>query len=725
MRDLIGRLVNRLRLNRRQVESTVALFDDDNTVPFVARYRKEMTGGLDEMQLEALRKELEALRKLAARQDTVIRSIEEQGKLTEQLAEQIESAETMTELEDLYLPYKPRRRTRAQAARERGLEPMAGWILEQLTFTQSLAEVAGPYLSEEVPDVEAAWAGARDIVAETISEDARVREAVRQVTWNRGVLDVGAAEPEKDPKRVFESYYTFTRTLKEIKPHQVLALNRGEAEGVLKVNLPVSTDGMARLIQRFYPPRRESPLAAQLGLAIDDSYERLIGPAMEREVRRQLTEWADEHAISVFSTNLRGLLLTPPIKGLTVLGIDPGYRTGCKIAVVDATGRLLDVGTIYPHPPQNESRRALDVLHDLVRRYAVGLITIGNGTASRETEELVARLIGEMGEAGRQPAQYLIVNEAGASVYSASELARAEFPDLDVSLRGAVSIARRAQDPLAELVKIDPKSIGVGMYQHDVDQKALGEALDHTVERVVNAVGVDLNTASPALLRHVAGLGPKLAEAIVQHRDAHGPFVSRESVRKVKGLGPRAFEQAAGFLRVPEAANLLDNTGVHPESYEAALALLRTLGIEPNAPDLPELVARAQKSIRVEEVAAQIGAGEPTLRDIITELQRPGRDPREDVPAPVLRSDVLQMEDLRPGMKLKGTVRNVIDFGAFVDIGVKQDGLVHISQLADRRVDSPYEVLNVGDVVEVTVVSVDLERGRIGLSMRSNPQIGR
>jgi len=714
VKDLIGRLTHQLGLRRAQVERTVELFDQDNTVPFIARYRKEITGGLDEIQLADFRTTLNSLRKLDDRQQTVIKTITEQGKLTEELAELIEEAETLQEVEDLYLPYKPKRRTRAQIAREYGLEPVAQWILDQEIFDPVQRDAAvADYLGDEVPTPDDAWQGACDILAEHIAEDVRTREAARRIAWRYGELSSAVADASKDPKRTYETYYEFANGLRNLKPHQILALNRGESDGVLKVSVGVYHEEITAAIREIYPPDRRSPLADDLIRAVDDGYRRLIFPAIEREIRRDLTEKADAHAINVFATNLRNLLLVPPIKGETVLGLDPGFRTGCKVAVIDPTGRVIDVATIYPHPPQSRWQEALSTLFGMAKRYSATLIAVGNGTASRETEELAAELI-----ATGLDAKYLIVSEAGASVYSASLLARAELPDLDVSIRGAVSIARRVQDPLAELVKIDPKSIGVGMYQHDVNQTALAESLAAVTESVVNNVGVDVNTASPALLQYVAGLGPKLAERVVAHRDDHGAFESRKAIQKVKGMGAKTFEQAAGFLRIAGSANLLDNTGVHPESYKAVEKLLSLIDASLDDPDLGERLSAVQSSGDLERLADEIGIGVPTLSDIIVELQRPGRDPREDVPPPLLREDVLKMEDLQPGMHLNGTVRNVVDFGAFVDIGVKQDGLVHISEMADFRVESPYEVVGVGDIVEVTVLNVDVDRGRIGLSMR-------
>jgi uncharacterized protein len=713
-RDIAGKLAAEMTLRRDQVQRTVALLDEGNTVPFVARYRKEMTGSLDEEQLRNLLDRLTYLRKLAERQDAVIASITEQGKLTPELEAALLDAGTLQAVEDLYLPYKPKRRTRAMIAQERGLGPLADRILAQEPTGEALDVIAGPYLSEDVPKVDDAFAGARDIVAEHVADDARCRDLARRLTQQRGRVTAQVADADKDPKGVYRTYYEFEAALRAIRPYQVLAINRGEREEVLKVSVAAPDDEIAGGLFGLYPANRRCVLADQLELAVADAYKRLIAPAIEREMRRDLTEHADGHAIGVFATNLRGLLLQPPLKGHSVLGIDPGFRTGCKVAVVDATGKVLDTATIYPHPPQNQREQALKELARLVHKHGADLIAIGNGTASRQSEELVATLIRD-----HTPAHYLMVNEAGASVYSASPLARAELPELDVSMRGAVSIARRVLDPLAELVKIDPRSIGVGLYQHDVDQKALAIKLDEVIESVVNSVGVNVNTASPALLQHVAGLGPKLAERMVRMRDEAGPFMSRLAIRQVKGMGDKTFEQAAGFLRVPDGGNLLDNTGVHPESYPVVEALLGQLKLSFADPDLPQEVRQQRATLDVAALAKTLNVGVPTLEDILDDLSRPGRDPRSELDPPVLRSDVLTMEDLRPGMKLFGTVRNVVDFGAFVDIGVKQDGLVHISEMADFRVSDPYEIVSVGEVIEVTVLNVDIERGRIGLSLRA------
>jgi uncharacterized protein len=695
-----------IKAKASQVEATVRLLDEGNTVPFIARYRKEMTGSLDDEQVRIVADEIARLRAIDERRAAILKSIEEQGKLTDELRAGIEAAETMTALEDLYAPYKPKRRTRAMVARERGLGPLAEMILSQ-SLDGSPEEAAAGFITEGVPTVEDALQCARDIVAETISDNANVRAATREKALKFAKLTAEKIDDAVDEKRVYESYYEFEGRVDRLQPHQVLAIARGEKEGVLRVRVHIAERDWLDPIQAEFEEDILSPFAEQLEEAIQDSAERLLLPSIERDVRRELNEKSDNHAIQVFATNLRALLGQPPLAGQTVLGIDPGYRTGCKVAVVDPTGKLLDSGAIYPHAPQKKWDEAIATLEEMINRHHVTLITIGNGTASRETEQLVAEVTREKLEATK----YLIVNEAGASVYSASPLARAEFPDLDVSIRGAVSIARRAQDPLAELVKIDPKSIGVGMYQHDVDQSALTHALDGVVESVVNKVGVDVNTASPALLTHVAGVGPKLAASIVSHRDANGVFKAREQLREVSGLGPKAYEQSAGFMRIRDGVNPLDASAIHPESYSIAKAVLARAGLSPASaieerkPALEALTAK----VPPERLAAELGCGLPTLKDILEQLVRPGRDPREEAPPPILRSDVLKMEDLVTGMSLKGTVRNVVDFGAFVDIGVKQDGLLHKSQIPRGT------VLKVGDILDVEILKIEPERGRIGL----------
>jgi uncharacterized protein len=716
--DIIGSLATELRLARAQVAATVALFDEGNTIPFVARYRKEMTGGLDEEQLRQVEARLDYLRKLIERKASVLKSIEEQGKLTPELAAAVEAAATLQAVEDLYLPYKPKRRTRATIARERGLEPLADILVEQKE-RRSLAELAAPFVNDEVPDVEAALAGARDILAERVAEDAAVRGEARALALKKAfvVCQLAGEEKEVDPGGKYRLYHDVALPLAEIQPHQWLAINRGEADGALKVRIDLPEDDVVDIMEVVYVRGPRTPIRDQVQMAIADGYKRLLAPSLERDLHATETEQVDDHAIKVFAANLRGLLLQPPLRGRVVMGIDPGFRTGCKVAVVDATGKVLGTVTIFPHEPQKQWQEALKMLASAAEAAGVDVIAIGNGTASRETEQLVAELIAARG-GGARACQYTLVSEAGASVYSASRLAREELPDLDVSMRGAVSIARRLQDPLAELVKIDPQSIGVGLYQHDVDQKRLAETLDSVVESVVNYVGVDVNTASPALLGYVAGLSKSVAANMVAHRDENGPFKKRSELKKVKGLGPKAFQQAAGFLRVPEAANPLDNTAIHPESYPVVERLLDLAGTRLKARDMVGRVQALRQELGLKGLAELLEVGEPTLLDILDGLARPGRDPRDDLPPPVLRQDVLKMEDLREGMRLKGTVRNVVDFGAFVDIGVKQDGLVHVSKMADHYVRNPLDVVRVGDVVDVVVVSVDLERSRIGLSMR-------
>lgn len=704
--SFVQSISTQLQLRPEQVAAAVSLLDTGNTLPFIARYRKEATGGLDEEQLRQVATLLSRLRALEERRRTVLSSIAEQGLLTPELEQRIAAAETLTALEDLYQPYKPKRRTRASVAREKGLQDLAELILAQVVTDETLEEIVTPFLGPQVPTVEEALAGARDIAAETISDHPDVRGRTREKALRWGLLLVERVPEADDPRGVYRDYYDFALRIDRLRPHQVLAINRGEAEKVLRVRLDIAERDWQEAVAAVYRPHPRSPLAGQLRLAIADAAARLLLPAIERDVRRILSEQAEEHAIAIFARNLEALLTQPPLAGHTVLGIDPAYRTGCKVAVVDPTGKVLDTATIYPHEPQNEWEEARKTLKTLIHRYGVTLVAIGNGTASRETERLVAEVVRTMARV-----RYLIVNEAGASVYSASPLARSELPELDVSMRGAVSIARRVLDPLAELVKIEPRSIGVGLYQHDVDQKRLAEALAGVVESVVNRVGVDLNTASPALLAYVAGIGPKLAERIVAYREQNGPFPDRAALRQVPGLGPRAFEQAAGFLRIRGGRNPLDESAIHPESYAAAEALLRRagLGLDSTPAERQAALEKLLKRHSPESLAEELGIGVPTLTDILEQLVRPGRDPRADLPPPLLRQDVLALEDLRPGMRLSGTVRNVVDFGAFVDIGVKHDGLLHRSRLPAGT------AVEVGDIVEVEVLGVDPERGRIAL----------
>lgn len=710
--DYPVKIAHEFHLKPDQVSATIELLDSGNTVPFIARYRKEITGGMDEEQIRQTAEWLERLRALDDRRQTILKSIEEQGKLSPDLRQRLLAAETRTALEDLYQPYKPKRRTRASVAREKGLQGLADLIIQQLQTKQSLIDLASKYLSEEVPTTEEALAGARDIVAETISDMPEIRQWTREKAMKWGSLRCEKIESTEDARHLYQLYYEFVSKVDRLHPHQILAINRGESEKVLKVKIEVPERDWRSVIQAHFRPDRKSPFEEQLSMAIEDSAERLLLPAIERDVRRNLTERAEDHAIKVFATNLRALLNQPPISGHIVSGLDPGFRPGCKVAVVDETGKVLDTTTIYPHEPQKQWVDALNKLRNLLSRFGVSLIAIGNGTASRETEQLVAELTRE-----DEKVRYLIVSEAGASVYSASPLARSELPDLDVSLRGAVSIARRVQDPLAELVKIDPKSIGVGLYQHDVDQKKLNETLNGVVESVVNRVGVDVNTASPALLTYVSGIGPSLAERVVDHRDQTGPYQNRGQLMDVQGLGPKSFEQAAGFLRIRDGDNPLDATAIHPESYAIAEDVLQRAGISLNAPlhKRQEALGELMEDKTVAALTNQMDVGLPTLKDIFEQLVRPGRDPRQDLPAPILRSDVLNMDDLTVGMRLMGTVRNVVDFGAFVDIGVKSDGLLHRSQIPRG------EMLKVGDVIEVEIHKVEPDRGRISLGWTENP----
>lgn len=709
--DILKKLREEFGITQSQAENTVRLLDEGNTVPFIARYRKEMTGSLDDQIIRQLSERLTALRNLEDRRTQVRTAIAEQGRLTDALAAKLDAAQTQTEIEDIYRPFRPKRRTRASIAKEKGLQPLADMIRGQkLIGTPEEAAKAFVDSGQGVDTVLDAINGAMDILAEQISDDADLRKLLREETIKCGAI---VSKKTKDEPSVYEMYYDYREPLKKAAGHRVLAMNRGEKEGFLSVKIEGEEE---KLLQRMEKRliRRSSDTADILREVIADSYKRLIAPSLEREIRNDLTEQAEEAAIGVFRENLRQLLLQPPISGKVVLALDPAYRTGCKIAVIDATGKPLETTVVYPTPPQNKTAEAEKKLLGLIEKYGVDLISIGNGTASRESELFVA----EMLKKTKRRVQYIIANEAGASVYSASKLGAEEFPDYDVSLRSAVSIGRRIQDPLAELVKIDPKSIGVGQYQHDMNQKRLGEALGGVVEDCVNSVGVDLNTASPALLSYVAGIHASVAKNILKYREEHGKFTARRELLKVAKLGPKAYEQCAGFLRLPDSEMPLDRTGVHPESYAAAEGLLALCGY-----GLADVAARqvsglAKKIKSPEKTAAELGIGVPTLEDIMRELEKPGRDPREDAPAPVLRSDVLSMEDLQEGMVLTGTVRNVIDFGVFVDIGVHQDGLVHISQICDRFIKHPLEAVRLGDVVQVKVLSVDLQKKRIALTMK-------
>lgn len=709
--DIIRKLREEFGITQSQAENTVRLLDEGNTVPFIARYRKEMTGSLDDQIIRQLSERLTALRNLEDRRTQVRTAIAEQGRLTDALAAKLDAAQTQTEIEDIYRPFRPKRRTRASIAKEKGLQPLADIIWGQkLIGTPEEAAKAFVDSGQGVDTVLDAINGAMDILAEQISDDADLRKLLREETIKCGAI---VSKKTKDEPSVYEMYYDYREPLKKAAGHRVLAMNRGEKEGFLSVKIEGEEEKLLQRMERRLI-RRSSDTADILRGVIADSYKRLIAPSLEREIRNDLTEKAEEAAIGVFRENLRQLLLQPPISGKVVLALDPAYRTGCKIAVIDATGKPLETTVVYPTPPQNKTAEAEKKLLALIEKYGVDLISIGNGTASRESELFVA----EMLKKTKRRVQYIIANEAGASVYSASKLGAEEFPDYDVSLRSAVSIGRRIQDPLAELVKIDPKSIGVGQYQHDMNQKRLGEALGAVVEDCVNSVGVDLNTASPALLSYVAGIHATVAKNILKYREEHGKFTARRELLKVAKLGPKAYEQCAGFLRLPESEMPLDRTGVHPESYAAAEGLLALCGY-----GLADVAAKrvgglAKKIKSPEKTAAELGIGVPTLEDIMRELEKPGRDPREDAPAPVLRSDVLSMEDLQEGMVLTGTVRNVIDFGVFVDIGVHQDGLVHISQICDRFIKHPLEAVRLGDVVQVKVLSVDLQKKRIALTMK-------
>ncbi|MBT2286321.1 RNA-binding transcriptional accessory protein [Paenibacillus polymyxa] len=709
---IIKQVAKELSLSLKQVRTTSELLDEGNTIPFIARYRKEMTGELDENQLRSIEERIVYLRNLEDRKLEVIRIIEEQGKLTGELKQSITQAVKLQEVEDLYRPYRQKRKTRASVAKEKGLEPLAGWIWGQPKQGDALQEAA-KYINAElgVEDAESALQGAKDILAENIADDAAIRAWIRRYTLDHGMLTSEAKDAQEES--VYENYYDYRELAKKMPPHRILAINRGERENILKVGLDVQAEPAHRHMEGQII-RGASAVQDILRDVIEDAYKRLIAPSIEREVRGELTEKGENQAISVFSANLRNLLLQPPIHGKRVLGVDPAYRTGCKLAVVDDTGKLLEVAVTYPTPPHNKKREAAEVFHRMIKQYDIGLIVIGNGTGSRETEQFVAEIIQENGD---ESLVYLIVNEAGASVYSASKLAQEEFPDLDVAERSAASIARRVQDPLAELVKIDPKAIGVGQYQHDVSQKILEESLKAVVESAVNHVGVDVNTASPSLLSYVAGVNATIAKNIVKYREENGRFTNRRQLQKVPRLGAKTYEQCVGFMRIGEGENPLDRTPIHPESYKVVDQLFKELQVtldKLGSKELSVLLSEQQPG----ELAAKLDVGVPTLRDILDSLQRPGRDPREEMPLPIFRTDVLKIEDLVEGMELQGTVRNVIDFGAFVDIGIKSDGLVHISQLSNGYVKHPMDVVSVGDNVTVWVMNVDTKKGRVGLTMK-------
>ena len=713
--DIIAKISEELGIKRHQTEAAVKLIDEGNTIPFIARYRKEATGALNDEVLRNLSERLTYLRGLEERKETVLASIEEQGKLTDELKAQILSAETMVLLEDLYRPYKPKRRTRATIAKEKGLEPLAGVITLQMIKTP-LIEEAAKYVDAEkgVATAEEAIAGASDIIAESISDEADYRTHIRDLTVKKGRMTSTAKDPEAES--VYEMYYDFDEPVAKLAGHRILAVNRGEKEKFLTVKIEAPQEDILRYLEKKVIVRDNPQTNEVLRDVVRDAYDRLIAPAIEREIRSNLTERAEDGAIRVFGKNLEQLLMQPPIAGQVVLGWDPAFRTGCKLAVVDPTGKVLDTTVIYPTAPQNKVVEAKAVLKKLIAKYHITLISLGNGTASRESEQIIVDLLKEL----PVKVQYIIVNEAGASVYSASKLATEEFPNFDVGQRSAASMARRLQDPLAELVKIDPKSIGVGQYQHDMNQKKLGEALGGVVEDCVNKVGVDLNTASASLLEYVSGISKTLAKNIVSYREENGRFASRAGLLKVPKLGPKAYEQCAGFLRIGDGKNPLDATGVHPESYDATKKLLERLGYTLSDVKERKVEGISKKIHDYKKLSEELGVGEMTLQDIVKELEKPARDPREDMPKPILRSDVLEIKDLTPGMILKGTVRNVIDFGAFVDIGVHQDGLVHISQMSDKFIKHPLEVVSVGDIVEVKVLSVDPKKQRIQLTMKLN-----
>lgn len=710
--DINQILKSEFNLRDSQIENTIKLIDEGNTIPFIARYRKEMTGEMSDVTLRAFHEKLTYLRNLQSRKDDVQRIIQEQGKLNKEIEKSIEQAKTLQEVEDIYAPFKQKKRTRATIAKEKGLEPLAMAILnENINFKIEIPK----YIDEEkeVNSEEDALKGAKDIIAEIVSEDAKLRKYIRELALKEGVIN---SKSTKDEKSVYDMYYDYSEGVRNMAPHRVLAINRGEKEEFLKVKLEINNDKVVNYIFNTYINKHNKNNEEEIKLSIEDAYKRLIFPSIEREIRNHLTEMAHERAISVFGQNVKSLLLQPPVRDKVVMGFDPAYRTGCKIAVVDKNGKLLDYTTVYPTKPQNDVDKAKKTLKDLIEKYDIDIISIGNGTASRESEQFVSEMIKEI----NRDVQYTIVSEAGASVYSASELANEEHPDINVSIRGAISIARRLQDPLAELVKIDPKSIGVGQYQHDLNKKRLEEVLSGVVEDAVNSVGVDLNTASYSLLEHVAGINKTIAKNIIEYREENGDFTSRAQIKKVKRLGPQAFTQCAGFLRIVNSKNPLDNTSVHPETYDVCKKLLEKLGYSlediknKNINDIDDKVS----SIGIDSLSKELEVGIVTLKDIISEIKKPGRDPREEGIKPVLRTDVLKIEDIKEGMILKGTVRNVVDFGAFVDIGIKNDGLVHKSQMSNKYVKDPMTIVTVGDVIDVKVIGIDLKTQKVSLTMK-------
>ncbi|MED4350769.1 Tex family protein [Schinkia azotoformans] len=710
---IIKNIAKELNIQPKQVHNVITLIEEGNTVPFIARYRKERTNGLDEVQIRSITEKWEYAQNLEKRKDEVIRLIEEQGKLTEELKKNIENADKLQQVEDLYLPYKKKRRTKATIAKEKGLEPLAEWLFG-LPTEGDVFEKAKEFISKEheVASLDDALQGARDIIAEYISDTAAFREWIRNETFKKGILKSNVKDEEKDEKKVYEMYYEYEESIHKVVPHRILALNRGEKEEILKVGIEPPVENVLFYLNKQVIKEIETVAKEQLVVSIEDAYKRLIQPSIEREIRNNLTEKAEDQAIHIFAENLRNLLLQPPLKGKMVLGVDPAYRTGCKLAIVDETGKMLLIDVVYPHPPKAKPEEAKQKVLSLLKEYPIEIVAIGNGTASRETEQFIVDLLKEVD----REIYYVIVNEAGASVYSASNLAREEFPDLHVEERSAVSIARRLQDPLAELVKIDPKSIGVGQYQHDVSQKKLSESLTFIVETVVNQVGVNVNTASISLLQYVSGLSKSVATNIVKQRDSEGKFINRDQLKSIPRLGAKTYEQCIGFLRIIDGDHPLDRTSIHPESYEETKQLLNRAGC--TLDDLgSEKLNNAIKELNVKEVALELTIGEPTLRDIIDALIRPERDPRDEVTKPLLKKDILKLEDLQKGMELEGTVRNVVDFGAFIDIGVKQDGLVHISKLSKQFVKHPMDIVSVGDVVTVWVDDVDQKKGRVALTM--------